>query len=552
MLKKIFIQNFALIDHLNIDLQEGLQVITGETGAGKSIILGALRLLRGERADLKMMADPEKKCIVEAEFHLTDFYRDLFEKHQLDFDSTAYLRREIGTNGKSRAFINDSPVTLDLLKAVSSQLIDIHSQFQTSDLFTQEFQFAILDSVAGSRDLRDNYQILFREMESARKRKQEKLQELQSLQLQEDFQLHLFNELSQAELETTDWEDLKQKYATQQHATQIVELLSEAFQRIDMEGAGILDGMGELRVKLSKVAELSHEFTELYERFEQNFLEFKDIVFELQNKSEEIHVDPSAKQALEERIDRIHFLLQKHKASEISELIALRDSLGRGQEQILQLQEEIAALELESNKMQPALEKSAAQLSAFRSKAAEKVSARLEKILSRLGLEKAKIQMQLTPLPQLGIYGQDKIEILFQANAGFDLRPIQEAVSGGERSRVMLAIKYILAESAFLPTLILDEIDTGVSGKIAEEMGVLMREMAQQMQLVVITHLAQVAAKGDHNYKVVKLQGAERTTTTIIPLNAEEKLQEIAQLLSGATVTAAAMEQAKALISTPM
>lgn len=549
MLKRIFIQNFALIDRLEIDLEEGLQVLTGETGAGKSIILGALRLLRGERADIKMIAASERKCIVEAQFNLSEFYKVLFEEHQVDFDSTTYLRREIGTNGKSRAFINDSPVTLDVLKTISSQLIDIHSQFQTSDLFNQEFQFAILDSVGSNLELRNIYQSHFREMTQVQKIKKDKEKQLQELQLQEDFQLHLYNELDQAELEAIDLEDLQQKFATQQHATQIVELLSEAFRRIDLEGAGILDGMGELRVKLGKVADLSHEFSELYQRFEQNFLEFKDIVFELQNRSEEVNVDPNLKIALEERLDRINFLLQKHKLTEVGDLITLRDSLSKGQEQIAELQEDILQLDAKINNNKQLLEKSASELSSSRNKAGEKVSMHLEKLLYRLGLEKAQIKIQLSPLQELNIYGQDRIDILFQANSGFELRPIQEAVSGGERSRVMLAIKYILAESASLPTLVLDEIDTGVSGKIAEEMGVLMREMAKQMQLIVITHLAQVAAKGAHNYKVVKVQGGERTTTTIIPLSEEEKLQEIAQLLSGATVTPAAMEQAKALIS---
>lgn len=549
MLKRIFIQNFALIDRLEIDLEEGLQVLTGETGAGKSIILGALRLLRGERADIKMIAASEKKCIVEAQFNLSEYYKVLFEEHQVDFDSTTYLRREIGTNGKSRAFINDSPVTLDVLKTISSQLIDIHSQFQTSDLFNQEFQFAILDSVGSNLELRNIYQSHFREMTQVQKIKKDKEKQLQELQLQEDFQLHLYNELDQAELEAIDLEDLQQKFATQQHATQIMELLSEAFRRIDLEGAGILDGMGELRVKLGKVADLSHEFSELYQRFEQNFLEFKDIVFELQNRSEEVNVDPNLKIALEERLDRINFLLQKHKLTEVGDLITLRDSLSKGQEQIAELQEDISQLDAKINNNKQLLEKSASELSSSRNKAGEKVSMHLEKLLYRLGLEKAQIKIQLSPLQELSIYGQDRIDILFQANSGFELRPIQEAVSGGERSRVMLAIKYILAESASLPTLVLDEIDTGVSGKIAEEMGVLMREMAKQMQLIVITHLAQVAAKGAHNYKVVKVQGSERTTTTIIPLSEEEKLQEIAQLLSGATVTPAAMEQAKALIS---
>ena len=549
MLKRIFIQNFALIDRLEIDLEEGLQVLTGETGAGKSIILGALRLLRGERADIKMIAASERKCIVEAQFNLSEFYKVLFEEHQVDFDSTTYLRREIGTNGKSRAFINDSPVTLDVLKTISSQLIDIHSQFQTSDLFNQEFQFAILDSVGSNLELRNIYQSHFREMTQVQKIKKDKEKQLQELQLQEDFQLHLYNELDQAVLEAIDLEDLQQKFATQQHATQIMELLSEAFRRIDLEGAGILDGMGELRVKLGKVADLSHEFSELYQRFEQNFLEFKDIVFELQNRSEEVNVDPNLKIALEERLDRINFLLQKHKLTEVGDLITLRDSLSKGQEQIAELQEDILQLDAKINNNKQLLEKSASELSSSRNKAGEKVSMHLEKLLYRLGLEKAQIKIQLSPLQELNIYGQDRIDILFQANSGFELRPIQEAVSGGERSRVMLAIKYILAESASLPTLVLDEIDTGVSGKIAEEMGVLMREMAKQMQLIVITHLAQVAAKGAHNYKVVKVQGSERTTTTIIPLSEEEKLQEIAQLLSGATVTPAAMEQAKALIS---
>jgi len=548
MLSRIFIQNFALIDSLEITLNKGLQVITGETGAGKSIILGALRLILGERADTKSLQNSEAKSIVEAEFSINENFKTFFDENDLDFEHQTVIRRELLPNGKSRAFINDVPVTLETLKLLSSKLIDIHSQFETSNLFDEEYQFRIIDGLSKNKALISVYQKEFSEHKKLVNELENLKKQLSEGNKESDYKAFLLNELLEANLDLIDLEELQSQVKLHENAETITENLSQIFIKLDAEEIGILDSLNDVKGKLSKVADLSHEFTLLNQRFQENFLEFKDILFELQDEAEKMETSPEILAELNQKLNTINLLLLKHNVNSVEELKAIRDEISNEQGSFVELEFRISEIEKKISVSAEQLEKLAKELSANRKKSTPDFVKKIEALLKQLGLEKAKIEVELKDSQNFNPFGKEQIQLMFQANSGFPLKPIQTAISGGERSRVMLSVKKIIAENAELPTLILDEIDTGVSGKVAEEMGNVMREMSENMQLIVITHLAQVAAKGNNNYKVMKADVSGKTQSTILPLNNEEKLQEIAQLLSGSKITEAAISQAKELM----
>ena len=549
MLNRIFIQNFALIDQLEINLHKGLQVITGETGAGKSIILGALRLILGERADLKNFADLDAKSIVEAEFRISKNLQYFFIENDLDFDENTIIRREILPSGKSRAFVNDVPVTLDVLRELSENLVDIHSQFETSNLFSEAYQFKIIDGLSDNKNLIDAYQKDFAEFLKLNKELDKLKNQLSEGNKETDYKQFLLDELEAANLENVDYELLQSQISLAENKGTISELLAQIFARTDQDEVGVFDALYDIKNKLNKIAELSLQFSELNQRFEENYIELKDTLFQLQNEAENLETNPEDLLALQEQNDRINALFLKHKVSEIDDLLLIKEQLSAEQSSFVDLETRIASIEKEIATLEISLEKQANVLTKNREKASPIFKKSIEALLQQLGLEKAKVEVELTSTKDFGKFGREKIQLLFQANSGFPLKPIQSAISGGERSRVMLAIKKIMAENAELPTLILDEIDTGVSGRIAEEIGNVMQEMAINMQLIVITHLAQVAAKGNNNYKVQKSDVSGKTQTQIVPLAQEEKLTEIAQLLSGSKITEAAILQAKELMS---
>ena len=548
MLSRIFIQNFALIDKLEIDLKNGLQVITGETGAGKSIILGALRLIMGERADAKSFAKADAKSVVESEFVISDNMRLFFDAHDLDFEPQTIIRREILPGGKSRAFINDVPVTLDILKQLASQLIDIHSQFETSNLFTEEFQFGILDGMAKNADILNAYQATYNDYQRTRKEIVDLQASLLDINREADYKNFLLAELTEADLDNLDFENLQQQLKTQENADQISELLAQSISKLTAEDFGILTNLSDVKSKIAKLQELSPEYEELSRRLETAYLEIKDISTDLESQSENIEINPTALQELLMVINRVNALFLKHQVDDVPSLIAIRDDLSASQHSVDNIENQISEKEKQVISLASDLESYSQKLTKKRAQFSEKLESKAREIFQKLGLEKAILKIDLSDSSSYNQFGKNHIQILFQANAGFPLKPIQSAVSGGERSRVMLAIKKIMAENNALPTLILDEIDTGVSGRIAEEMGKLMQEMAQDLQLIVITHLAQVAAKGNDNYKVVKYDENAITKTTIIKLSDAEKLNEIAQLISGSKITDAAISQAKELI----
>ena len=549
MLSRIFIQNFALIDRLEIDLKTGLQVITGETGAGKSIILGALRLIMGERADAKSFAKADSKSIVETEFCIDESFKSFFDNKDLDYEPQTIIRREISPGGKSRAFINDVPVTLDILKELSSRLIDIHSQFETSDLFTESFQFGILDGLAKNSSLLSDYQNMFNEYLKAKKDIDQLKKILSESNKESDYKNFLLTELEEANLDQIDFSDLQNQLSIQENADQISEQLSQSLSTLNAEEFGILPGLFDIRNKISKLSELSSDYEELSQRLETSYLEIKDINAELEEKAENLEINPTYLQQLLTSINRINALFLKHQTDDIQGLIAIREELAASQNSLEDVENLIDEKEKLISKVEIQLQNLSKNLTESRLKHASDLENKAKEIFHKLGLEKAILKVDITDSPQFNTFGKNAIQILFQANSGFPLKPIQNAVSGGERSRVMLAIKKIMAENNALPTLILDEIDTGVSGRIAEEMGKLMQEMANDLQLIVITHLAQVAAKGNENYKVVKYDENGITKTTIVTLSDEEKLNEIAQLISGSKITDAAISQAKELIN---
>lgn len=548
MLSRIYIKNFALIDTLEVSLNNGLQVITGETGAGKSIILGALRLILGERADVKSIAKAEEKSVVETEFSLNNQFKKFFIENDLDYELQTIIRREILPSGKSRAFINDVPVTLDILRELSSQLIDIHSQFETSNLFTSEYQFKIIDGLSDNKNIIEEYQQEFSDFQNLKLVLKKLKIQLSESNKESDYKEFLLNELEELKLDDVDYEDVQNQLSIQENAGMISENVGQILSRFHQEEIGILSFFNEATSKLSKISEVSTSFAELDERLETSFVELKDIISELEHAAEKIEINPENLVYLTDLNNKINALFLKHNVSDLNELIEIRNQLAGDQKGASELESQIEETEENISQKEKTLQTLAGKLSKNRHKNVSVFIKKAESLLKKLGLEKAKVDIELQDAQEFNQFGKENIQLLFQANSGFPLKPIQTAISGGERSRVMLAVKKIIAESDELPTLILDEIDTGVSGKVAEEIGYLMREMSEDMQLIVISHLAQVAAKGNDNYKVVKQDISGRTQSTIIPLSSEEKLNEIAQLLSGSKITEAALAQAKELI----
>ncbi|AZB31475.1 DNA repair protein RecN [Chryseobacterium balustinum] len=548
MLSRIYIKNFALIDALEVSLKNGLQVITGETGAGKSIILGALRLVLGERADIKSISKTEEKSIVETEFELNNRFKKFFIENDLDYEHQTIIRREILPSGKSRAFINDVPVTLDILKELTSQLIDIHSQFETSNLFTSEYQFKIIDGLSDNKNLIENYQHDFYEFQTLKTQLKKFQTQLSENTKESDYKQFLLGELEDLKMDDVNYADLQNQLSVQENAEMISENLRQLLSRFHQEEIGILSFFNEAKSKLSKIAEVSTSFAELNDRFETSFVEIKDILSELEDEADTIEINPETLAQLLEFNNKINSLFLKHNVTDIEDLKEIRDQLSGEQKGTAEIEAYITQILENISKKEKSLEFLSQKLSKNRKKSILVFIKKAEDLLKKLGLEKAKVDIEITEASEYNQFGKENIQLLFQANSGFPLKPIQTAISGGERSRVMLAVKKIIAESDELPTLILDEIDTGVSGKVAEEIGNLMREMSEDMQLIVISHLAQVAAKGNDNYKVVKHDINGKTQSTIIPLNDEEKLNEIAQLISGSKITEAALTQAKELI----
>ena len=550
MLKHLYIKNFTLIDELDIELYQGFSVITGETGAGKSIILGALGLLLGQRADSKAIKQGAEKCVIEAHFDLSRYgMTDFFEENEIEYDAAdCIVRRELTASGKSRAFINDTPVQLSLLKELGEQLVDIHSQHQNLLLNKQDFQLNVVDIIAGDEKELQLYQQAYTQYHSTEKELSTLKESIEQNRQNADFLQFQFEELTQANLAEGEQEELEQKSETMSHSEEIKSALYEADNALSADQTGVV---GSLRTALSAIRQIEKvlpDASELVERLDSSYIELKDIAQEISSQMEHVDFDPAELDAINNRLDKLYDLEKKYHVETVEELIAKRDELKiqlgcieNSDEALAELQQKLAAQLAQAQKAAEALTK-------LRTKAAKQIEKEMQGRLMPLGMPNVKFSIEMTQEP-LNISGQDKVSFLFSANTSTPLQPISQVASGGEIARVMLSLKAMISGAVKLPTIIFDEIDTGVSGKTAEKMAEIMQEMGHhERQVISITHLPQIAALGSAHYKVEKEETAKGTISRMRKLSDDERVLEIAQMLSGSNVSEAAISNAKQLL----
>ncbi len=549
MLKTLRVNNFAIIDQLEIDFHHGMTTITGETGAGKSILLGALKLVLGDRADLKSLKNEHEKCIIEAVFVIDTLnLKDFFSEHDLDYEDETILRRELLPSGKSRAFINDTPVKISILQDLSERLIDIHSQFNTPKIFEPDFQLSMLDIYGENHSLLKTFKDKFLDYSATKKKIKNAQDSLENQSQDLEYKLHLWEELSNASLREGELEELENEIKSLANVEEILATLNECYQFLDHPEMGIISQLNEASNKLNKLTDYSNDLLLLYERMISSKIELQDIVNELQIRIDETELNPERLVELNDRFDLLHRLLRKHNVQTITELTLVREQLETETSGFDNLSDLIIQLTKQLNVLSDELERMSIKIRKNRNGSIETIRKNILSTLSHLGMENSQLIIQLHETPDFTISGKDVVEFLFSANKGMEPRVFEKSVSGGERSRLMLAIKKLLATHQHLPTLILDEIDTGISGKVANETGKVMHNMAENMQLLVITHLPQVAAKGHYQIKVYKEIVNDVTQTNVIQLTDNQRLEEIAQMISGADITDAALHQAKELM----
>jgi len=549
LLTNLHIKNYALIEEVNLAFDSGFTVITGETGAGKSILLGALGLILGKRADLSSIGDTENKCVIEAQFQVGSYdLQTLFTSEDLDYENLTIVRREILPSGKSRAFVNDTPVTLSQLSALGERLVDIHSQHQTLELTDNDFQFQVLDAFSGNEKALEAYKIAFR---SLKKEEQElkklKLQQAEALR-EEEYKNFLLNELLEANLKPGEQEKLEARYETLNNVEQITDGLADAHQTLTRDELGVLDQLTAIKVRVSKLAGFSKELADLNERLESVGIELDDIAESVDMIAQNTEGDPEELGNLEARLKLFFDLQKKHSAGSIEEVIVIRDALDEEVQSMNDLGGKISKLEKNIAAAKEQLNTMASKLSEKRSSKIEPLTKKLEAILSQLGMPNARFEMRLISVEEFRDNGKEDLEFLFTANKGMRAQELKKAASGGELSRIMLAIKSVLSDFTQLSTLIFDEIDTGVSGEVALKMGQIMKAMGKRMQLVSITHLPQIASQGAHHFKVFKKDKEERTTTGIEQLDTDMRIAELAEMLGGKATSEAARDHAKQLL----
>ena len=549
MLKQLYIKNFTLIDELDIPFYPGFSVITGETGAGKSIILGAIGLLLGNRADARQIKQGERKCVVEAHFDLSRYdMRAFFETNDIDYEDECIIRREVNSSGKSRGFINDQPVTVATMKELGEHLIDIHSQHQNLLLQKDDFQLNVVDIVANDKKELEAYQSLFFKWQEARRQLKQLQAEISANREQEEFMRFQLQELSQAELSDGEQEQLEKEVSTMSHVEEIKQALFEADGILSTEDSGAVDKVHQACSTLQRIIELYPDIKELNDRLDSCYIELKDIANEIQNALESVEFDPADYQRKSERLDLIYSLEQKFHKETISELIAERDSLAGQLNRIDNSEEALSQQQTKVDEALAACKKAANKLTNVRRRAAEEIRRSMEVRLQPLGIPNVRFNIQIEP-QELTTTGGDKVCFLFSANKSTPMQPVADVASGGEIARVMLSIKAIISSAVKLPTIIFDEIDTGVSGHVAEKMAMIMREMGDNnRQVISITHLPQIAAMGKHHYKVEKQETPNGTQSHMHLLTHVERVEEIAQMLSGSNITNAAIENAKELL----
>jgi len=554
MLKKLDIRNFTLIDHLEMALYPGFSVITGETGAGKSIVIGAIGLLLGNRADAKQVKRGCDKCIIEATFDLSIYHsvvlKDFFEDNDLDYEpEECLLRREVNANGKSRAFINDTPVTLALMRELGEQLIDVHSQHQNLLLSKEDFQLNVVDIIARDRQQLADYRAAFAEYRSAQRRLEELREQIATSRDNEDFLRFQQKELSEANLASGEQEQLEQEAELMSHAEDIKRALHEADYGLSGDDTGIVNLTRSIAAQLRSVADVYPEAQELAERLESCFVELKDISQEIASKVDDVEYDPQRFNLITQRLDTIYTLQQKFHVQTVDELLDRLNGINAQLDNIDNSDEELQELERSVEKLHAVCVEKAVVLTDMRRKSATVVEQELSKLLVPLGIPKVRFKVDVSPA-DLSTNGADKVMFLFSANSSTDMQPVSQVASGGEIARVMLSLKAMISKAIGLPTIIFDEIDTGVSGRVAEQMAHIMRDMGKaNRQVICITHLPQIAAAGSTHYKVAKQETEQGTVSTMTQLSDEQRITEIAQMLSGSDVSQAAVDNAKSLLA---
>ena len=550
MLKHLYIKNFTLIDELDISLYEGFSVITGETGAGKSIILGAIALLLGQRADSKTIKQGADKCVIEANFDLSRYdMQPFFDENDIEYDAgDCIIRRELTAAGKSRAFINDTPVALSMLKELGDQLMDVHSQHQNLLLNKQDFQLEVVDIIADDATQLAKYQSTYAEYLKAEKELGEMMLTIERNRENLDFLQFQYDELTNANLTEGEQEELEQRSETMEHSEDIKSALYTTDNALSGEQNGVIESLRTSLSALRNIVSVYPEVSELIQRIDSSYIELKDVSHEISSLLESVDFDPAELDQVNSRLDRIYELEKKYHVDTVEDIIAKRDSIYKQLEAIQGGDESLDVLKARRHQLEEQARKEAEVLTKLRTKAAKTIEAEMQKRLVPLGMPHVRFSIQLTAV-ELGANGADRVSFLFSANTSTPLQPVSQVASGGEIARVMLSLKAMISGAVKLPTIIFDEIDTGVSGKTAEMMAQIMKEMGNHgRQVISITHLPQIAALGSVHYKVEKNETASGTTSKMRQLNDDERVREIAQMLSGSDVSEAAIQNAKELL----
>ena len=550
MLTSLSIKNYALIDNLDVNFNNGLTIITGETGAGKSILLGGLSLILGKRADLNSIKDTTKKCVIEAIFDIKNYnLKELFISEDLDYEEQTIIRREILPSGKSRAFINDSPVNLDSLKLLAEQLIDIHSQHQTLELVSNDFQFQVIDALANNEGLLVDYTDKLRYYQNLQKELQELLNFQSEAIKEHDYNMFLLNELNEAKLENVNLQELDEEYETLDNIEDITEKLSYSNQLLNNEEIGVLKTLLELKNTFQKLSGFSAKYETLFNRVDSSLIELNDIQNEVELLLENLETNPSRLEEVNLQLQTFHNLMQKHVAQDVGELIAIKNKLSNKVSETESMDETIKQKQIAIAETKNDLKSVSKKINESREGAIPTLSKQLEDILNELGIPNAKFNISLNHTDTFYKNGSDELTFLFSANKGGNFNELKKAASGGELSRIMLTIKLILSNYMQLPTIMFDEIDSGISGEIANKMADIMLQMSKTMQVFTITHLPQIAAKGHTHFKVYKEDVDDITRTSLTKLNHDERIVEIAQMLSGVELSDSAIIHAKQLLN---
>jgi len=549
MLKHLTIKNYALIKHLAMEPSGNLNVITGETGAGKSIMLGAIGLVMGNRADSKVLWDENQKCVIEATFNIGDYdLQAIFKTEDLDYDDNTVIRRELSPGGKSRAFINDTPVTLEVMKRIGNLLMDIHSQHETLQLGQQDFQLRLVDAYAGNQSLREQYNDQWTAYLKSKKELETLTAEADTLRQEADYIRFQLDELTKCNLEESEQDSLESELKIMEHSGEIKSRFQQVLDLINLSEFASRNSLAEARNHLQGISSYSSAYTNLFQRLESVIIELDDLTNEIEREGENIEFDPERAEDVKERLSTIYRLLKKHKASDLKALLVIQEGLQQKDNLTSNLDDALQKVKQAFEIAQRNASATGQKISASRKKVFSSLCKQITNLLQELGMPNASLQIDVQET-ELSPQGIDKIEILFSANKGIAPRPLAQVASGGEFSRLMFCIKYVMAEKTAMPTLVLDEIDSGVSGEVAIKLGNMMKMMSNRHQIIAISHLPQIAAKADSHYFVFKDNAAAKTISSIKLLRDAERIEEIAKMIGGDRPTKIALENARELLA---